>query len=165
MPMKVDLSFFLSSTTTFIDTHIRMCMCTYAQVSNKQESIEVLNSSSACSCFELTCMFQLLLGMFPENNSFSQGSNANVVFVPGLVRIAIFALSEPVSFFKLSPLMLQVGRHPCLQCWAGSAKWKGGKWINSLLAGFRVGLLLPSPRSQQWEVLEDIKDCSLIFWW
>lgn len=76
----------------------------------------MLNSSSAYSYFELTCMFQLLLEMFPENNSLSQGCNAHVVFVPGLVRIAIFALSEPVSSFKLSPLMLQVGRHPCLQC-------------------------------------------------
>lgn len=76
----------------------------------------MLNSSSAYFCFELTCTFQLLLEMFHENNSVSQGYNAHFMFVPGLVRVAVFTPSEAVSSFKLSPLMLQVGRLPCLQC-------------------------------------------------
>lgn len=67
---------------------IQVHVGTYTWVSNKQ-SIEMLNSSSACYCFELTSPFQLLLEMFPENNSVSQGCNAHLVPVPGLVRIPV----------------------------------------------------------------------------
>lgn len=86
----------------------------------------MLNSSSACYCFELTSPFQLLLEMIPENNSVSQGCSAHFVLVPGLVRIPVFTPSEAVSPFKLSPLMLQVGKLPCLQCSVGSAMGKAG---------------------------------------
>jgi len=75
----------------------------------------MLSSSSARNCFEFTWTFLLLLEMLHENNSVSQGCNARFVFVPGLVRIAVFTPSEAVSSAKLSPLTLQVGRLPCLQ--------------------------------------------------
>lgn len=81
----------------------------------KQRTIDVLNTSSVYYCFELPCVFQLLLEVFPENNSVSQGCNAHFMFVPALVRIAVFTPSEAVRSFKVSPLMLHVGRLPCLQ--------------------------------------------------
>lgn len=66
----------------------------------------MLNTSGIYYCFELTCMFQLLLEMFHENNIASQGCNALLMFVPGLVRIVVFTQSEAVSSFKQSPLIL-----------------------------------------------------------
>lgn len=98
---------------------------TYTWVSNKQ-SIEMWNSSSACYCFVLTSPFQSLLEMFPENNSASQGCSAHFVLVPGLVRIPVVSPSEAVSLFKLSPLMLQVEKLPCLQSSVSSTEEKAG---------------------------------------
>lgn len=66
----------------------------------------MLNTSGIYHCFELTCIFQLLLEMFYENNSASQGCSAIFMLVPGLVRIVVFNQSEAVSSFKQSPLML-----------------------------------------------------------
>lgn len=116
MPTKPDVFFFLLLLPLlYSHTCMHVHTCTYTQVSNKQRSIGRLNNLSACYCFELTCTFQLLLQMFHENNTVSQGCNARFMFVPGVVRIAIFTLSEAVISFKLNPLMLQVGRLPCPQ--------------------------------------------------
>lgn len=73
---------------------------------NQQRSTGMLNTSGIYCCFELTCMFQLLLEMFHENNIASQGCSALLMFVPGLVRIVVFTQSEAVSSFKQSPLIL-----------------------------------------------------------
>lgn len=118
--------FLLLLSTPFIHTHIHVHMCTYTQVSNQQRSIGMLNSSDAYYCFELTCTFQLLLEMFHENNSVSQGCNAHFVFVPGLVRMAIFTPSEAVSSSELSPLDA-AGRKTSLAA-AISRFCKGERW-------------------------------------
>lgn len=133
MPTKSDLFFFFPSpspTTPFIHTRMHVHTCTYTQVGNRQRSIGRLNSSSACYCFNLTSTFQLLLEMFHENNSVSQGCNAHFVFVLGLVRIAIFTPSEAVSSFKLSPADA-AGRKTSLPA-ALSGFCKGKRWWDGL---------------------------------